>query len=300
MKLLFIVNLRSGKAQVKNHLAGIIDCLNKAGYIVTVQMTQERKHATEIAAEWGADYDVIVCSGGDGTLSEVLNGIMSLPEEKRPKIGYIPAGSTNDYAASIGLPGTMKACAELVAKGNFCPVDVGLFQEKEYFVYVCAFGAFTEISWNTPQKEKNALGHNAYILEGIKQFNGLKSYHIRFEIDGEEIVTDCVYAMVYNALSVGGFKNLGGADVKLDDGKLNMMIVSTPENPVEFSILIADLLTRNPNSKFITCYEVERVHVESDTEIEWVLDGEYGGSHKTADIRTVQKGMKIAMENKND
>ena len=296
MRLLLIINLYSGKGQVKNYLAGIIDCLNKAGYIVTVQMTQRAKHATELAAQYGADYDVIVCSGGDGTLSEVLNGIMTIPEEKRPKIGYIPAGSTNDFAASIGLPSTMNECAELIARGNFQPVDVGLFQENSYFVYVCAFGAFTEISWNTPQKEKNALGHNAYILEGIKQFSGLKTYHVSFEIDGEEFVTDCVYAMVYNALSVGGFKNLGGQEVKLDDGKLNMMIVSKPENPVDFSFLVADLVSRNPNSRFITTYEVTKVHAECDTDVDWVLDGEYGGSHRTADIQAVKHGMNIARE----
>ena len=295
MKLLLIINLLSGKGRIRNSLAHIIDCFNKAGYTVTVATTQEPKHATKIAAENGSGYDLIVCSGGDGTLSEVLDGLMCLPKEQQPKIGYIPSGSTNDYAASIGLPSSMVACADLIAKGEFYPVDIGLFQGKDYFVYVCAFGAFTEVSWNTPQKEKNALGHNAYILEGIKQFSGLKSYHVRFEIDGEELVTDCIYAMVYNALSVGGFKNLGGADVKIDDGRLNLMVISTPENPVEFSILIADLITKNPASKFISTYEVEHVRVESETEIEWVLDGEYGGAHRTADIQVVPHAMNIAM-----
>ena len=295
MKLLFIINLHSGKGLIRNSLAHIIDRFNKAGYLVTVCTTQNQKHATDIAAQYGGQYDLIVCSGGDGTLSEVLDGLMRFPEDKRPNIGYIPAGSTNDYASSIGLPSSMTACGDLIAEGNFYPVDVGLFNGSDYFVYVCAFGAFTEVSWNTPQKEKNALGHNAYILEGIKQFSGLKSYHVRMEIDGEELVTDCIYAMVYNALSVGGFKNLGGKEVKLDDGKLNMMVINTPANPVEFSILVADLITHNPNSNYIMTYEVEKVHVESETPIEWVLDGEYGGAHTSVDISVVPSAMNIAM-----
>lgn len=294
-KMLFIYNIHSGKGNIKNNLAGIIDIFNKADYEVTAYSTQQTKDATRLAREYGTQYDVIVCSGGDGTLSEVLDGIMCIDEEKRPNIGYIPAGSTNDYAYSLGLPDSMSRCAHVIAEGNFRKVDVGRFNGGDHFVYVAAFGAFTEVSWNTPQKEKNALGHNAYILNGIKQFSGLKSYNVRFQFDGQEIAGSCIYAMVYNALSVGGFRNISGTEVNLDDGKLNLMIVYTPENAVEFSIMIADLMMKNQNSKYIVNYEIEKVSVESDNELTWVLDGEYGGAHKAVTIEAISHAMSIAV-----
>lgn len=294
-RLLFIYNLHSGKGLIRNHLADIIDTFNKAGYEPVIYSTQERADATRLARELGAAYDLIVCSGGDGTLSEVLDGVMALEEEKRPKIGYIPAGSTNDYAYSLGLPSQMKKCARMIAEENFRAVDVGKFEENSYFVYVAAFGAFTEVSWNTPQKTKNALGHNAYILEGIRQVGNLKSYHVRFSFGEEEIAGECIYAMIYNSFSVGGMKNLSTKNVELDDGKLNLMIVYTPDNPVDFSVMLADLVTKNPNSKFIANYEISDLTVESDSEIDWVLDGEYGGSHKCARIQVMPRAMRIAV-----
>lgn len=293
-RLLFIFNLHSGKGSIRNHLADIIDVFNQAGYETVVYSTQARGDATRIAQEKGAQFDLIVCSGGDGTLSEVLDGIMQLEEARRPRVGYIPAGSTNDYAFSLGLSSHMKKCARMITEENFKAVDIGKF-ESDYFVYVAAFGAFTEVSWNTPQKTKNALGHNAYILEGIRQFSGLKSYRVKFIFDGEELLGDCIYAMVYNSFSVGGLKHIGSGEVQLDDGKLNMMVIYTPENAVDFSVLIADLMTKNPNSRFIANYEITDVTIESETEIEWVLDGEYGGSHKIVHIETVPHGMQIAV-----
>lgn len=294
-RLLFIYNLHSGKGLIRNHLADIVDTFNKAGYETVVYSTQERTDATRLAKELGAAYDLVVCSGGDGTLSEVLDGVMTIEEKHRPKLGYIPAGSTNDYAYSLGLPFQMKRCAKVIAKEHFRAVDVGKFQESNYFVYVAAFGAFTEVSWNTPQKTKNALGHNAYILEGIRQVGNLKSYHVRFSFGDEEIAGECIYAMVYNSFSVGGMKNLSGKNVELDDGKLNLMIVYTPDNPVDFSVMLADLVTKNPNSKFIANYEISNLTVESDSEIDWVLDGEYGGSHKSVHIQAMPRAMTIAV-----
>ena len=273
-RLLFIYNLHSGKGLIRNHLADIIDTFNKAGYETVVYSTQERADATRLAKELGASYDLVVCSGGDGTLSEVLDGVMTIDEKRRPKIGYIPAGSTNDYAYSLGLPSQMKRCANVIAEEKFRAVDVGKFQENSYFVYVAAFGAFTEVSWNTPQKTKNALGHNA---------------------GDEEIAGECIYAMVYNSFSVGGMKNISGQNVELDDGKLNLMIVYRPDNAVDFSVMLADLVTKNPNSKFIANYEISDLIVESDSDIDWVLDGEYGGSHKKVHIQAIPQAMKIAV-----
>ena len=257
-RLLFIYNLHSGKGLIRNHLADIIDTFNKAGYETVVYSTQERADATRLAKELGA-------------------------------------GSTNDYAYSLGLPSQMKRCANVIAQEKFRAVDVGKFQENSYFVYVAAFGAFTEVSWNTPQKTKNALGHNAYILEGIRQVGNLKPYQVRFSFGDEEIAGECIYAMVYNSFSVGGMKNISGQNVELDDGKLNLMIVYRPDNAVDFSVMLADLVTKNPNSKFIANYEISDLIVESDSDIDWVLDGEYGGSHKKVHIQAMPQAMKIAV-----
>lgn len=166
-RLLFIYNLHSGKGLIRNHLADIIDTFNKAGYETVVYSTQERADATRLAKELGASYDLVVCSGGDGTLSEVLDGVMTIDEKRRPKIGYIPAGSTNDYAYSLGLPSQMKRCANVIAEEKFRAVDVGKFQENSYFCLCssiwCIYRSFLE---HTRQKTKNALGQYAYILEG--------------------------------------------------------------------------------------------------------------------------------------
>ena len=182
-KMIFVFNPRSGKEQIRSKLLDILDIFTKYGYEVSVYVTQKPLDAMQIVSRRGRGRSLVVCSGGDGTLSEVLDGVMTIDEKRRPKFGYIPAGSTNDYAYSLGLPSQIKRCANVIAEEKFRAVDVGKFQENSYFVYVAAFGAFTEVSWNTPQKTKNALGHNAYILEGIRQVGNLKPYQVRFSFD---------------------------------------------------------------------------------------------------------------------
>ena len=292
--MLFVFNPNSGKAQLKNSLMKIIQIFSNADYEVTVYPTKAALDGYEkIKASKGL-YDIIVCSGGDGTLNEVVSAVITYGDEKVP-IGYIPSGSTNDFAKSLGIPSDKIRAAYNVVSGESFSCDIGIINDRRYFNYVAAFGAFTEVSWNTPQKTKNALGHNAYILEGIRQVGNLKPYQVRFSFDDEEIAGECIYAMVYNSFSVGGMKNISGQNVELDDGKLNLMIVYRPDNAVDFSVMLADLVTKNPNSKFIANYEISDLIVESDSDIDWVLDGEYGGSHKKVHIQAMPQAMKIAV-----
>ena len=214
-RLLFIINPCSGKGRIRNKLLSVLDIFAKRGYRVETYVTQEALDARRKAITRGRSADLIVCSGGDGTLNEVVSGMMEL--KRLPVLGYIPAGSTNDYAVSLGLPRRIENAARLAAEGKASPVDVGKFGDDRYFVYIAAFGAFTEVSYLTPQDKKNRLGHQAYMLEGVKSLASLKSYHFRVECEEMELEDDFVFGMVTNTLSVGGFKGLVTQSVALSD-----------------------------------------------------------------------------------
>ena len=211
-KALFILNPHSGKGLIKNHLLEILDILVKADYEVTVYPTQSRGDAERVMRERDKDYALVVCSGGDGTLDEIVTGMIQ--SGFKTTIGYIPAGSTNDFARSLKSPTTMKKAAEVIAAGNIFACDVGRFN-RDVFVYIAAFGLFTEVSYGTPQEMKNMLGHMAYILEGVRQLANIKSYALKVTYvseNGEEKVIegDFIYGMVTNSHSIGGFKSIAG------------------------------------------------------------------------------------------
>lgn len=297
-KVLVIINIHAGQGSVAENLGMIVDTMNRAGYEVTVYSTLYHGHATKLIREYGAEYPLVICSGGDGTLNEIVDGLMLLPEEKRPDIGYLPAGSTNDYASSLNLPVQPEDGIAMITQGHFRKVDVGRFNDSDYFVYVAAFGAFTEVSYNTPQSEKNLWGHQAYIIRGIQQAANIKPYHMKVTISGgDEAVLDnnFIYGMVYNANSVGGFKNLSGKPVELDDGQLDAMFVVCPATGIEWPALLADFVTKNPQSKYILTYRAKSFHFEGDQGVDWTLDGEYGGTHSTVRIETCHQAMSIAV-----
>ncbi len=294
-KILLIYNMQSGKGRITTQLANIIDELNKGGFEVTAYSTQYRGHATEVVKKQGEKYSFIVCSGGDGTLSEVVDGLMIFPEEERPRLGYIPAGSTNDFASTLELPSQMTKCAQMIVKQNFKKVDIGKFFD-DYFVYVAAFGAFTEVSYSTPQEEKNALGHSAYLIQGIRQVPNIRPYRMKVTIGEKVLEKEFIYGMVYNANSVGGFRNISGQEVKLDDGELDIMLIQTPDNPVEWPALLTDVVTKNQASKYIHHFRSSEIQFESEEDVNWVLDGEFGGAHKKVRIETCRQAIEIAVE----
>lgn len=294
-KLLFVVNGHSGKGQIKNKLLDIIDIMIKEGYHVQVHTTQEREDATKVVREQAKYYDLVVCSGGDGTLDEAVTGMMQ--SEVRTPLGYLPAGSTNDFANSLEIPKDMIQAAKTAVLGVPFSCDVGEFN-GDYFIYVAAFGIFTDVSYATSQELKNALGHVAYILEGAKRLYTIKTYHMRVEYDGNEIEGDFLLGMITNSTSVGGFKNMTGKDVKLDDGMFEVTLIHKPKNIIELNTIIASLTNLKDETDLIDSFRAESVKFYSEEEIPWTLDGEFGGDHKEVQIKDHCKAVDIMINEK--
>lgn len=289
-KMLFVYNPRAGKAQIKNNLLDIIDIFVKAGYEVTAYPTQYAGDAVRAVKDRREGYDIVVCSGGDGTLDEVVNGMMQC-EEKLP-IGYVPAGSTNDFANSLGIPHRMKKAAEVVVNGENFICDIGSFNQ-ESFVYIAAFGIFTNVSYETNQDVKNILGHTAYLIEGVKSLSSIKSYHLKVTYDDVCLEEDFLYGMITNSNSVGGFKGITGKNVELNDGLFEVMLIRKPTNPLELNNIVAALVDRNIHSEFIHCFKTSHITIESDKPIAWTLDGEFGGEHEKAVIENRHQAFEI-------
>ncbi|MDE7014875.1 MAG: YegS/Rv2252/BmrU family lipid kinase [Kineothrix sp.] len=292
-KILFVFNPRAGKAKVKNKLCDIIDIFVKAGYEVTVYPTQAEGDAIQAVKDKREDYDLLVCSGGDGTLDEAVNGMIKC--EKQIPIGYIPAGSTNDFARSLGIPKDMRKAAEMIVGGKDYACDIGVINE-ECFVYIAAFGIFTDVSYETSQNIKNVLGHMAYILEGMKRLSSIKSYRLKVKYwqkgDGEaagkmnevEIEDEFIFGMVTNSISVGGFRRITGKYVEMDDGEFEVTLIRKPSNPLDINAIMASLLSRRINTDHMYCFKTSRITFESEKEIPWTTDGEFGGNHRVVDI----------------
>lgn len=301
-KALFILNPHSGKGLIKNHLLEIVDILVKDGYEVTVYPTQGRKDASRVMRERQKSYELVVCSGGDGTLDEIVTGMIQ--SGFKTTIGYIPAGSTNDFANSLKIPSTMKKAAELLVNGTVFACDIGRFND-DVFVYIAAFGLFTEVSYGTPQEMKNMLGHMAYILEGVKHLQNIKSCHLKVTSvseNGEETVIedDFIYGMVTNAYSVGGFKSIAGnvfkGRIALDDGLFEVTLIKMPKNPIELNSILAALAIQNIDTEYMYSFKSGKLLVESEEEIAWTLDGEFGGAHRKVTLTNEKQAMDIMVK----
>ena len=289
-RMLFVFNPKAGKGRIKTHLLDIVDIFNKGGYEVIIRATQGPKDAYEQVKEYADQVDLIACSGGDGTLDEVVTGMMN-SEIRRP-IGYIPAGSTNDFANSLQIPKRMTEAAQCIVENNVYPCDVGSFN-SDYFVYIAAFGMFTEVSYQTNQDVKNVLGHLAYVLEGAKCIFNVKSYEVEIELNGEKIRDEFIYGMITNSESVGGFRSITGKNIRLDDGLFEVTMIKTPRNAIELQEIITSLLRGEMDSNYIISYKTRQVVIRSEIAIPWTLDGEYGGDHKEVEICCHQKAVDI-------
>ncbi len=295
-KVLFVYNPRAGKAKIRNKLYDIIDIFTKAGWEVTVYPTQQEGDAVRAVTEKKPGYDLLVCSGGDGTLDEAVNGMTQCAQQI--PIGYIPAGSTNDFAMSLGLPKDMCKAAESIVSGRAYPCDIGAFNER-CFVYIAAFGLFTDVSYETSQEIKNVLGHMAYLLEGVKRISSIKSYKMKVSYKegegGEEkgIEDEFIFGMVTNSLSVGGFKRITGKYVELDDGEFEVTLIRKPSNPLDINMIIAALINRNINTDYMYCFKTGEITFEAQEELPWTTDGEFGGIHKTVRIKNRKQAVQI-------
>lgn len=292
-KMLFIYNPNSGMGLLKPKLSDVLDIFVKGGYEVTVYPTQKYHDAVRKMGEYEEQYDLVACSGGDGTLDEVVTGMMKR-EDKVP-IGYIPAGTTNDFASSLHISKNMLEAADTVVNGVPFACDVGEFNE-DYFVYIAAFGLFTDVSYETKQSMKNVLGHLAYILEGTKRIFNIPSYRIKVTHDGETIEDEFIYGMVTNSRSVGGFKGITGKNVVFDDGKFEVTLFKTPRNPMELNEILGALALRKINPKRMYSFKTNEVHFETEEEIPWTLDGEFGGVHEEVVVKDCQKALEIMLK----
>lgn len=288
--MLFIYNPKAGKAQIKNHLVDILDIFVKAGYEVTVYPTQSHGDAIKKTMKKKDKYDIVVCSGGDGTLDEVFTGMMKC--EKKVPIGYIPAGSTNDFAMSLNVPKNMVQAAQTVVDGETYAVDVGEFND-DVFAYIAAFGLFTEVSYSTDQQVKNMLGHVAYLLEGVKRLSTIKSYKLKVTLNDEVIEDDFIFGMITNSFSVGGFQGITGNEVMMDDGVFEVTLIKRPMNPLELNRVMAALVDREVDSECMYCYKAKEIRIESEEEVAWTLDGEFGGNHQEVTIKNLHKALEI-------
>ena len=292
-KMLFIYNPNSGMGLLKPKLSDVLDIFVKGGYEVTVYPTQKYHDAVRKMGEYEEQYDLVACSGGDGTLDEVVTGMMK--REKKVPIGYIPAGTTNDFASSLHISKNMLEAADTVVNGVPFACDVGEFDE-DYFVYIAAFGLFTDVSYETKQSMKNVLGHLAYILEGTKRIFNIPSYRIKVTHDGETIEDEFIYGMVTNSRSVGGFKGITGKNVVFDDGKFEVTLFKTPRNPMELNEILGALALRKINPKRMYSFKTNEVHFETEEEIPWTLDGEFGGVHEEVVVKDCQKALEIMVK----
>ncbi|MBO5070525.1 MAG: YegS/Rv2252/BmrU family lipid kinase [Roseburia sp.] len=289
-KLLFVFNPYSGKAKIKGQLTDIIDTMVKADYEVTVYPTQAPGDAVYKIEEEAGNYDLVVCSGGDGTLDEVVTGMMHR-EEKVP-LGYIPAGSTNDFATSLGIPKDMVKASEAAVRGVPFACDIGVFNE-DFFVYVAAFGLFTEVSYKTSQEWKNVLGHAAYILEGVRSLHEIPSYLMQVEYGNVRIQDEFIYGMITNSTSVGGFKGMTGKDVRLDDGVFEVTLIKKPRNPIELNEIIASLINLVDDTDMVYSFKADEVKFTAKNEISWTLDGEFGGDRSEVVIKNLCRTVEI-------
>lgn len=289
-KMLFIYNPRAGKAQIRSNLLDIIDTFVKAGYEVTAYPTQASGDAVKAVKERHSGYDIVVCSGGDGTLDEVVTGMMQC--EERLPIGYVPAGSTNDFANSLKIPKNMIKAADVVVRGVNFPCDIGAFN-KDSFIYVAAFGIFTNVSYETKQDVKNVLGHAAYLLEGVKALPSIRAYPLKVTCDGRLIEGEFLYGMITNSHSVGGFRGITGQSVLLDDGLFEVTLIRKPSNPLELNNIILAMVDKRVKSEHIYFLTASRITVEAEEPLAWTLDGEFGGEHRRAVIENKKKALEI-------
>ena len=270
-KLLLVVNPCAGMKRIQKFLPDIIGLFTEYGYENIVYMTACRGDATRIVAERAAEVDLIVCAGGDGTFNETVSGLLQSGIDK--PIGYIPAGSTNDFASSLGLPKQIMEAAKRIMEGNPRSVDMGRFNDR-YFSYVASCGAFTRASYTTPQNIKNALGHMAYILAGIRDLPNIHKTHLRIETESQVLEGDYLFAAVSNSTSVGGLLTLDDSLVDMSDGLFEILLIRSPANAAELNECIIALSTQNYSAGAITLCEAKKAVIWAEPDIDWTLDGE--------------------------
>lgn len=292
-RVLLMVNPMAGRQKIRNELLYVVDTLTKAGYETIIYTTQGKDATRDLLAEKDSQFDRVICCGGDGTFNEILSATMHW--DKRPILGYIPAGTTNDFAAGLKLPSDIREAAVNIVRGTPHTVDAGLFNTS-YFSYVASFGAFTETSYSTPQNFKNALGHLAYILEGIKEIPAFTSYTVCVEADGQIYKDSYIFGAVSNARSVGGILKISDSLVDLNDGVFEVMMIKMPKTLMDLSAIVTSLTSLNPlkyDPSMFLFLQTKELKITFEQEMVWSLDGERVSGGKEARITCIKDAFKI-------
>ncbi len=273
MRVMLIINPRAGKMKMKTDLLDVIKIFCNAGYEPTVMTTSKRGDATKFAAKAAAEnYHLVVCCGGDGTFNETVCGI--LKSETKIPVAYIPAGSTNDFARTLSLSTDTKTAAKEIVSGKSNDIDVGRFSDNKIFTYIASFGMFTSASYSTDQSAKNALGHIAYIFEGIKDLGTVKSYHAEITANGQKYEGDYIFGAVTNSVSLGGIVRLESSLVDLNDGEFEVILVKRPKDFAQLGKILIGISSSDFSDNVFDFFRASRIEFVMEESVSWSLDGE--------------------------
>lgn len=296
-KLMLIVNPHAGRQQFKGFLLSLLDMFYTGGFEPTVFPTQNKAHTLETVRTRAEGFDLVVCCGGDGTLNEVISGLMTCPCP--PPLGYIPSGTTNDLATSLGIPKDALEAGRAILEGAPFSYDIGRFNER-YFSYVAAFGAFTSVSYQTPQALKNTLGHMAYVLEGMKRLPEIQSSRLKITYDGQAVEDDYVFGAVTNSTSIAGLFRLRAEEVDFADGLFEVMLIRAPQNVMELRRILSGLLTQIHDREYVHFFHTASLRVEAlGAPVAWSLDGEDGRPQSQAEIRNLPSALRLILRRPN-
>lgn len=288
--LLFIVNPKSGKVKIKDSLLEVCHIFCQAGYTLTINITQYINEAIDEALNGDITYDLIICCGGDGTFNSMVSSL--IPREKHPAISYIPAGSTNDFARSIGLSGTSVDIAREIMTGSPKSLDIGSFNDL-YFSYIASFGAFTEASYNTPQSLKNKLGHLAYLLEGVKDLSTIEPCRMKIIYNHTVLENSYIWGAVCNSTSIGGMIRLNKNLVNYNDGLFEVILIKAPKTFFDLTKIVVSINTQDYDPDVIDFFQAGELTFYPETEIPWTLDGEYAPGNKEIHIKNIHNALQI-------
>lgn len=289
-KMLFFVNPNAGHGAARGNLMEILQIFTQGGFDVTVHPTTGPKDITHKIVQMGRDYDMVCAIGGDGTLNETVSGLMQL--DSPPVLGYLPAGTVNDVASTLQIPKNPAEAAKMIVTGREFELDIGAFNDR-WFAYVAAFGAFTDVAYQTPQGDKKILGRLAYLLQGVNRLTDLRPIHIRMWVDGQMVEDDVLFGMVASTTSVGGFRIKEDMDISLNDGLSEVVVVRNIENLDDFNRVATALLKRDFRCPHFYVYKTDKVRFQFEKPVAWTLDGESGGEVKAAEIRNCKRAIRI-------
>ena len=284
-KILLVINPNAGKTKPMSMLSDILDVFTKSGFETIALSTKRKNDATDIVKNNGNDCNIVVCCGGDGTLNEVINGVMCL--EKTIPIGYIPTGTSNDFATSLGLSTDYTEAAKDIVGGKLLAHDIGSFNGERYFNYVASFGTVSDVSYLTSQKAKNIFGQSAYIIEGFKALFKMRSFHATVEYDGQIIEDDFILGGASNSKSIGGVIRLKSEEISMNDGIFELIFFRKPRHPADVSRIASWMFKQNKDNESVIYTHAASVRITSEEYIPWTVDGEFEGYNKEVQIEAV-------------